>query len=68
MIEDLPIELIAEEDHVLAITRQKLFIRVSGIPDSGFRHEVEPSAVDDRRTFELVVGTEEDGSSEDSLE
>jgi hypothetical protein len=51
MLEDLTIELIAQENHVLAIARQKLLVRVSGIPDSGLTHEVEPSTVDYRCMF-----------------
>jgi hypothetical protein len=51
MILNFPIELLAQHNHVLALTGQELLIRITGIPDARFRHKVETGAVDDRGTL-----------------
>ena len=68
VIQNLTSELVAQDDQVLAVPRQKLLLGVPGIPNPGFGHEVEPGAVDHRSTFALRVGAEEDRRSEDPLE
>jgi len=68
VIEDFAIELLTQNDHVLAIPWKKLLIGVSGIPDPGFAHEIKTCTVDNRRTLTLRAGAEEDGCPEDPLE
>jgi hypothetical protein len=65
---DFPIELFAQHNHVLAVTRQTLLCGIAGVPDARLGHEVEPRVVDDRGLLQLSIGTEEDGGTEDALE
>jgi hypothetical protein len=53
VIQDLAIELVTENNHVLAIPRKKLLIGVSGIPDAGFAHEIKTCAMDNGSTLTL---------------
>jgi hypothetical protein len=45
-----------------------LLIRISRIPDSRFRHEVETGAMNDGGAFSLAIRSEEDRCPKDSLE
>jgi hypothetical protein len=63
-----PVELFAQNDPVLAISRRQLLLGIAGIPDSSFRHETESRAMNDRRPLRLRVRAEKDGRAEDSLE
>jgi hypothetical protein len=47
VVENLTIEVVAENDQVLAIPGRRLLIRVPGIPDPSFAHEIEPGPVHD---------------------
>ncbi len=67
MVKNLTIELIAQQDHVLAVAWQKPFQAAAGVPDSGLGHEIESSAVNDRRALELCFCSEEDGRPKDPL-
>src|SRR5271170_4623165 len=67
MTGDLPIELITEHDHVSAVPGQVLLSQVLGVPNSRFRHEIEPSPMDNFGLLLLHVCAEEDGRSEDTL-
>jgi hypothetical protein len=53
VIESLPVELVAQDNYVLAVARKELLIGVSGIPDPGFAHEVESRLVDHGGTLTL---------------
>src|SRR6516162_6395250 len=65
---NLSIELFAQNDPVLAISRQQLLLGIAGIPDSSFRHEVESRAMNDHCSLRLRIGPEKDRRTEDSLE
>src|SRR5215471_15251085 len=65
---NLSVELFAQNDPVLAISRQHLLLGIAGIPDSSFRHETESRAMNDHRPLRLRVGAEKDCRAEDSLE
>ena len=65
---NLPVELFAQNDPVLAISRQQLLLGIARIPDARFRHEVESGAMNDHRPLRLRIGPEKDGRAEDSLE
>ena len=68
MAGDLPIELFAQNDHVLAITRQECLFQISRIPDPRLRHEVETGAMNHGGAVPLSVRSEEDRGAEDALE
>jgi hypothetical protein len=68
MVENLVIELVAQNDHVLAITRKEPLFRISRIPNPRLAHEVESCAMHDRGALSLGVCSEEDGGAEDPLE
>ena len=65
---NLSIELVAQNDPVLAISRQQLLVGIAGIPDASFRHETESRTMNDDRPLRLRVRAEKDGRAEDSLE
>jgi hypothetical protein len=65
---DFPVELFAQHNHVLAVTRQVLLTGIAGVPNARLAHKVEPRVVDDRGLFQLHIGAEEDGGAEDALE
>ncbi len=67
VILDFAIELVTENDHVLAVARKKLLIGISRIPDSRLAHEIEPGTMDNGGTLSLSVCSEEDGRAEDPL-
>jgi hypothetical protein len=60
MAHDLLIELVTQDDHVLAITWQRLLFGISGIPDPSFGHEAEACPVNNDGPRALRVRTEED--------
>ena len=68
MIHDLLVELIAQYNRVLTISRQAFLARITAVPDASLGHEVEPSAVKHRRLCTLCFGAEEDRGSKDPLE
>ena len=68
MVLNLSVKLFAQNDPVLAISRQQLLLGIAGIPDSSFRHEIESRAMNDHRPLRLRVRAEKDGRAEDSLE
>src|SRR6202011_830984 len=68
VILDFAIELVAQDDHVLAIPWKHLLIGVSGIPDPGFAHEIEAGALNNGGVFALSITAKEDGGPEDPLE
>jgi hypothetical protein len=53
VIENLSVELVAQDNYVLADARKHLLIGVSGTPDPGFAHEVEADLVDHCGTLTL---------------
>src|SRR5215467_2528993 len=65
---NLSVEFFAQNDPVLAISRQQLLLGIAGIPDSSFRHETESGTMNHHRPLRLRVGPEKDGRAEDSLE
>jgi hypothetical protein len=65
---NLSVELFAQNDPVLAISRQPLVLGIARIPDSSFGHEIESRAMNDRRPLRVRIGPEKDGRTEDSLE
>ena len=65
---NLSIELFAQNDPVLAISRQRLLLGIAGIPDARFRHEIESRAMNDYCPLRQRIGPEKDGRTEDSLE
>ena len=65
---NFPIELIAQHHDVLAVAGQVRLLRIAGVPDARFSHEIEPGLVHNRRSLALRIGTEEDGRPEDALE
>src|SRR5215831_16639803 len=65
---NLSVELFAQNDPVLAISRQQLLLGIARIPDSSFRHEAESRAMNDDRALGLRIGPEKDGCAEDSVE
>jgi hypothetical protein len=65
---DLPIELVAQDNHVLAVTGQTLLCGIARVPDARLAHKVEPPVVDDCGLFQLHIGAEENGGAEDALE
>ena len=67
MAGDLPVELVAQDDDVLAVARQAVLFRIPGIPDPRLRHEVEANLMNDRGGDSLAVRAEEDRRAEDSL-
>jgi hypothetical protein len=68
MIEDLPIELVAQQDHILAFAAKQFLFRITGIPDPRLGHEIEPCPVHDGCPFELSVCAKEDRCAKDPLE
>jgi hypothetical protein len=62
---NLTVELLAQNDSVLAIPRQPL-LGITGIPYSSFRHEAESRAMNEHRTLRLRVRAEKDGRAEDN--
>src|SRR5215471_20390455 len=65
---NLSVELLAQNDPVLAISRQHLLLGIARIPDSSFRHEIESRTMNDHCPLRLRVRAEKDGRAEDSLE
>ena len=65
---DFPIELFAQYNHVLTVTRQVLLIGIAGVPDARLAHKVEPRVVYDSGLFQLQIGAEEYGGAKDALE
>ena len=68
MRDDLPVELGAKNDLILASPGRRLLVLIAGIPDSRFGHEVKSGLVNHDRLLVLGVGPEEDCGTEDSLE
>jgi len=68
MAGDLPMEFLAEDDHVLAIAGQQSLLQISRIPNPCLRHEVEAGAMNHGGTGPLSVRSEEDRGTEDALE
>src|SRR5689334_22733757 len=68
MAGNLPIELLAQNDHVLAITRQQGLFQISRIPNPRLRHEVESGTMHDSGPVSLTVRSEKDRRAEDALE
>jgi amidase len=53
VIEDFAIELVTQNDHVLAVPWKQFLIGVFRIPDASLAHEIKPCAVDNRCTLTL---------------
>lgn len=68
VIENLAIELVAQNNHVLAVPLQELLLGILRIPDPGFAHEIKTGAANNCCTFALHVGAEEDRRPEDAFE
>src|ERR1035438_8386037 len=68
MVLDFAVELFAQHNHVLAVTRQVLLAGIAGVPNARLAHKAEPCVVYDSGLFQLHIGTEEDGGAEDALE
>src|ERR1035441_1749843 len=68
MAQDFPVELFAQDNHVLAVTRQVLLTGIAGVPNARLAHKVEPRVVYYSGLFQLHIGTEEYGGAEDALE
>jgi hypothetical protein len=68
MSSDFAVELVAQNDKILAVVGQELLVGISGIPNTRFRHEVEAGAMDHGGPISLAVGAEEDRGAEDALE
>ena len=62
------IELLAQNDQVLAIAGQELLVGISRVPNPRLRHEIEAGAMNHRGPVPLRVGSEEDRRAEDALE
>jgi hypothetical protein len=68
MCGDLPIELVAQYNHVLKLIGDRILLRISGIPDLRFAEKAEAQAVNHLGRSSQHIGTEEDGRSEDPFE
>jgi hypothetical protein len=45
MRRDLPIELVAEDDHILELIGNRVLLRIPAVPDLSFIEEAEPPIV-----------------------
>jgi hypothetical protein len=68
MTGDLSIKLVAQNDHILTLVRQRPLAGTSGVPDPCFGHEVEACAMNNGSAFSVGVRSEEDGGPENTLE
>jgi hypothetical protein len=65
---DLPVKLLAQYDHVLAIAGQQCLFHISRIPNPRLCHEVESSAMHHGGAVALRVCSKKDCRAEDALE
>ena len=64
---DFLIELIAQDDHVLELVRQRVLVWFPAEPDLGFPKEAEARALHYFGNAVEAIGTEEDGGAKDAL-
>ena len=68
MARDFFVKLVAQDNDILAVARQRLLFGISGVPNPGFRHEIETGAMNHSGAVLLNVCSKEDGGAENALE
>jgi hypothetical protein len=68
MRRDFPIELVAQNNHVLKLIREGILVRLTAVPDLRLSEEAEPGASNYFCVPAESVRSEEDGCPEDALE
>src|SRR5690242_18153496 len=67
MRRDLPVELVAEDDHIFKLIGNGVLLRIPAVPDLSFLEKAEARSLHHLSCSAEAVGSEEDSRSKDAL-